>query len=113
MGLITKIVFIALICLALFWAFNNVKIGTMTVCVSQDSNELDVTCVENFDCVNYLTSLYGTYPDTPMYQFILTQTTSCELGNCQLRNFTFDRTCLSGETPVVYKVTASELLSKE
>jgi hypothetical protein len=113
MGFFGKLILIAIICALAFWAYGNVKMDTLTVCVGENSTELDVTCVSNTDCVNYLTSLYGAYPDTPMYEFVLSQTTSCELGKCQQRDFAFDRVCEPGETPIVYKVTLEELWSKK
>lgn len=111
MGMATKILVIALLVLAAFYAYDNVKIDTVTVCVEKQSEELAVTCVDNSDCAKYLTSLYGSYPDTPMYRFLVEEASTCSLGTCDIRNFEFRDECVAEEVPLVYKVTAKELLS--
>jgi hypothetical protein len=111
MGLATKVLVIALILIAGWYAYENVKIDTVTVCVEKNSTELAVTCVESSDCARYLTSLYGSYPDTPMYRFLVEEASTCSLGTCDIRNFEFKDQCVEGEVPLVYKVTAKELVS--
>jgi hypothetical protein len=111
MGLFTKILLILVVVGLLFWVYTSVKVDTMTICVSHEVQELEVTCVEDVDCSRYLTSLYGSYPDTAMYRFVLSQTSSCDLGKCNIRDFRFEDVCEAGEMPVVYKVTAEELVS--
>lgn len=108
MGLATKIIVLAAIVIGLIWAFSSLKITTINVCVGQEPTLTAVTCVEDVDCVNYLTSQYGTYPDSKMYKFILGETSNCAVGKCEVRDFQFADTCAPGSTPLKYKVTAKE-----
>ena len=111
MGMPTKILIIALLLIAAWYGYENVKIGTVTVCVDKEPQDLTVTCVEDSDCAKYLTSLYGTYPDTPMYRFLVGEASTCSLGTCEIRDIEFKDVCESNEVPLVYRVTAKELVS--
>jgi hypothetical protein len=111
MGLLTKILIIALLLIAGWYAYGHLKIDTVTVCVEKDAETLSVTCVDDADCVKYLTSLYGAYPDTPMYRLLVDASSTCDAGYCQMRDFEFKDVCTEAEFPVVYRVTAKELVS--
>lgn len=113
MGLFGKLITIAIIVVAIMWAWNNIKIDTLTICVGDEITPLEATCVESSDCARYMTSVYGQYPDTPMYNYLLTQTTTCNQGKCEQQEFRFKDVCKQGETPLVYKVTAKELISSK
>lgn len=113
MGFIGKIIGIIIIAVILLWAYNNVKVDTLTICVGEEITPLEATCVESSDCAKYLTSIYGEYPDTPMYNYLLTQTTTCNQGKCEQQNFRFKDVCKTGEQPLVYKVTLKELMSSK
>ena len=57
MGMPTKILIIALLLIAAWYGYENVKIGTVTVCVDKEPQDLTVTCVEDSDCAKYLIRL--------------------------------------------------------
>lgn len=108
MGLITKIVVIVAIALVSIWAYENVKIGSTNICITDIANELDITCLTSIECDNYLMSTYGAYPNTPESAFILSQTTSCNEGKCSIKEFSKKNVCATGEIPLTFKITVKD-----
>lgn len=112
MGLISKIFMIIVIIFAGYWAYNNVNITTITICVTDQREQTSITCVTSRDCAKYLTSLYGEYPDTAMYRHILSQTAICSLGQCELNEFEIKDKCVPGEERAIrYKATLKDIIS--
>ena len=101
-----------------YYAYDNLKLDTIDICIAQQENMLPITCQVQQDCVMYLTSAYTTgYPRTDLFTSILTETTSCKEGHCYLRSFDFKENrldaakCYTNETSLTYKVTLKDLSS--
>lgn len=115
MGLLTKIIVIAIIIAALWYASGTVKIDTMTVCIKHgEETYLDIGCTTDQNCVDYLTSPYiEGYPDSKVYKNIVSATTSCQEGVCELKKFHYADTCAEGEEMMPFKVTLKDILAKQ
>lgn len=112
MGLISKIFMIIIIMFAAYWAYGNINVSTVNICISQEKQQTSITCVTSRDCANFLTSLYGDYEDTSMNRFILSQTTTCNIGQCEINHFERKKQCSPGERSIKYKATLKDILTK-
>ena len=108
----SPVIILALILGAGYWIYNNVKVSTVTICISPEQTQTNITCVNQIDCTNYLTSVYGSYQNTPMQQFILNQITTCNIGRCELNKYEYKSICNQGDVPIVYKITVKEWMTK-
>lgn len=112
-----KLIGVALILFGLFWAYNNVKIDTMEICIDVQEEMLPITCQVQDDCVMYLTSAYTVgYPRSALFTSILTETTSCNEGHCYLKSFDFkdnlvNKRCEGNQTSLSYKVTGKDIMA--
>jgi len=115
--MIGKIILAAIVIVALYWGFNNFKVDTMDICMSNQEELLPITCEFQEDCVMYLTSAYvAGYPRTELFQEILTDTTSCNEGHCYLKSFDFkdnllNKRCESNTSLMSYKVTGKDIMA--
>ena len=111
MGLLSKILILTILIFAAYYAYDTVTIKTITICTEQEKTETQVTCVTSSDCARYMTSLYGDYPDTTMYRYILTQTTTCNLGKCEINQFEIKDQCAPTETAIKHQATLKDIIT--
>jgi hypothetical protein len=112
-----KIIGVILIVIGLYWAYNNVGIDLMDICIDDQEEMLPITCQIKSDCVNYLTSAYTIgYPKTELFTDILEETTSCKDGHCYLKSFDFknnliNQRCGDNQSIISYKVTGKDIMA--
>lgn len=108
MGLLGKLFWIAIIIVVAIVVYENWETGSVQFCVNDNPTEMDVTCITKTDCVDYLTSVYGSYPDTELYRNVLDETSSCRSGKCVVDEFYDANTCPSTTSTLIYKTTIKD-----
>lgn len=108
MGLIGKIFWIIIIAVVAIVLYEAWKVDSIQFCVNEEPKVLQATCVTKSDCVNYMTSVYGNYPDTELYQNVLDETTSCRSGKCSIDEFYAADSCPSSTSTLIYKASAKD-----
>src|SRR6056297_2754072 len=108
MGLLGKIFWVVIIAIVAIVLYESWNVDSIQFCVNDQPKVLDDNCVTKTDCVNYMTSVYGDYPDTELYHNLLEETISCRSVNCSIDDFYVADTCPSGTSTLIYKATIKD-----
>jgi hypothetical protein len=112
-----RLIGIVVVIYAIFWAYGNLKIDNIDICVAEEEILLPITCLQKDDCTLYLTSSFTEgYPRTELFTSILEDTASCVEGHCYLKTFDFrdnmaNKRCMQEQMKLTYKVTSKDILA--